>query len=437
MKGKMIIAVRVLSMTALICLLSLSTAYAAPAAAQKSTQQAKPAAGGSAAALKYNPNAPPQGTITITNPQSGKTWYTGTYQLVEWTCNGTRSNSANVTLWRNNQQFAVIWTGSATGRAPYIVPWEAPSGSYELRVTSDTDTRIEARSQVTIVPTSVTIVTPETLYPGSRYTITWSYTGTIQGINLAIVDSSGKVVQSIPNISAGANGNGVWPWTVPAPALPAGKSSAQYRFQISGKFRTSVTGNATVDKVLGTSNLFTIKLYEITVSAPKAGEVLYLGDKYTVTWTYKGNPPPLNFSLCGQKMTTTWGGVPVSGEDCGLLGTSQFSSMTTGAGKGSFVWTLPTQPPNGKVFPFHLKSNLPEVVGGIPGQSLIYAAVRSPEFFFDCKQPYTKCTHVQFVGLGHTASNVYCSDLSNDAKNCGKCENKCGPNMICAQGKCK
>ena len=69
--------VQVLTPVLLVCLLMLTCmAYAAPAATQKSTQQFQPAGG---AASILNPNAPPQGTITITTPQSGATWYTGMY----------------------------------------------------------------------------------------------------------------------------------------------------------------------------------------------------------------------------------------------------------------------------------------------------------------------------------------------------------------------
>ncbi len=106
-------------MSALICLLSLSTAYAAPAAAQKttqqSTQQVKPATGTVSNLL--NPNAPPQGTITITpsskNNVNASTCFTGSYQYIEWTCTGTRSNLVDITLWKDNQKKITIGNGVA------------------------------------------------------------------------------------------------------------------------------------------------------------------------------------------------------------------------------------------------------------------------------------------------------------------------------------
>jgi hypothetical protein len=285
-RGKSV--VQVLTPVLLICLLVLTCmAYAAPAATQKATQQAKPATSAtSPASIKYDPNAPPQGTITINASSKGNvnasTWYTGSYQYIEWTCKGIRSNLVDVTLWQSNRQVANIWTGVATGQTAYVVPLSMAAGSYEVRVTSEDDTRIEARFPVNVVVTSVTLATPPgTLLSGSPYTITWSYTGTIVSAKLSILDSSGAVVQSIPNISAGSNGNGSWPWTVPTPT--AGKSSDQYRFQISGIFLTSASSSAKTDAVLGASDLFTIAKPSIQV-VRFTGWQYSPGSQYPITW---------------------------------------------------------------------------------------------------------------------------------------------------------
>ena len=289
MKARVNYVVRVLTPVLLVCLFALtSTAYAAPAAAQKAaTQQAKPAVSAtSPAAMKYDPNAPPQGTITIPASSKGNvnasTWYTGSYQYIQWTCNGTRSNLVDVTLWQSNRQVATIWIGVATGQTAYVVPMSMATGSYEVRVTSEDDTRIEARLPVNVVPTTVTLGTPPgTLLSGSPYTITWSYTGNIQSVKLAVLDASGAIIQSMPNISAGSNGQGIWPWTVPTPA--AGKSSVQYRFQISGTFLTSAASSAKADTVLGTSDLFTIAKPSIQV-ARFTGWQYSPGSQYPITW---------------------------------------------------------------------------------------------------------------------------------------------------------
>jgi hypothetical protein len=328
---------QVLTPVLLVCLLALTCmAYAAPAATQKATQQVKPATSPtSAASVKYDPNAPPQGTITINASSKGNvnasTWYTGSYQYIQWTCNGTRTNLADVTLWQSNRQVATIWTGSATGQTAYVVPMSMAAGSYEVHVTSEDDTRIEARFTVNIVPTTVTLTTPPgALLSSSPYTITWTYTGNIQSVKLTILDSSGAVVQDIPNISAGTNGNGVWPWTVPT--LPAGKTSVQYRFQISGTFLTSAASSAKTDSVLGTSDLFTVRLPKIEVGSflLKANVAeCSPGRTYQIIWNSELNGKPVKVELyktyAGTVVQTIQANVP-----------SQASN--------SISWTVPSIP---------------------------------------------------------------------------------------------
>jgi len=285
-----------------VCLFVLTcTVYAAPSTAQKSTRQAQPA--GSPASNLLNPNAPPKGTITITASSKGNvnasTWYTGSYQYIQWTCNGTHSNLVDVTLWQNNRQVVVIGTGIASGQTAYVVPLGTAPGSYEVRVTSEDDTRVAARFPVNILPTSVVLTTPQgALVTGSPYTITWAYAGKLQSVKLAVLDSSGAVVTSEPNISVGSNGKGSWPWTVPSPM--AGKSSDQYRFQISAMLPTSVTSNVNTETVLGTSDLFTIRLPTIQVDPflRKAGVAeCSPGRQYQITWSSELNGKPVKVEL--------------------------------------------------------------------------------------------------------------------------------------------
>jgi len=333
------------------CLLVLTyTVYAAPPTIQKSIQPAKTATSPtSPAPVKYDPNAPPKGTITISASTKGNvnasTWFPETYQYIQWTCNGTRSNLVDVNLWHNNSKYADISKGISTGQTGYKVPKNMTEGNYELRITSQDDPRVEAR---------------KTVY---------------------------------------------------------------------------------------------VRLFEIAITAPKANEVLFLGDNYTVTWTYKGNPPPITgFTLCATLITHYVMGKPVTKEGCGLTPTGQFSSITTGMGKGSAIWTLPTQPPKG-LDKFFLKITLPVPakgqtssfgIGNVPinPPSESVFGVSSPGFSVACKLPYTKCSHCgPYIpgapGFQPCLILHYCANLLNDVKNCGGCANKCGPNMVCDQGKCK
>jgi len=235
-------------------------AHATPNPSGVSTAQPAPTISATPATRPtYDPNAP-KGMITFTasskNNVNASTWYTGSFQYVAWTCNGTASNAADVTLWKNDQQYATIATKATAGTTTYLVPLNAAPGVYELRVTSTGDRRVEARKSITVAFTTATLASPPaTLVSGSSYTINWSYTSN-PNIKLSMVDASGALVQEYPNVATGVNGKGVWPISVPVP--PTGKTSFQCRFRIVGTFRTSIANQDKTDVVLSTSSPFTI-----------------------------------------------------------------------------------------------------------------------------------------------------------------------------------
>jgi hypothetical protein len=248
-------------------------------------------------------NCPPQGSITITTPRAATVWPAYSYQVIHWTCNGTRSNTADVTLWQSNQQVKVsdVWLGSATGKTAYIVPASVPPGNYQLRVALQADPRVQAWVPVTIVPTAVTLAAPqEPLVIWAPHTITWTYTGGVSTLKLSVLDASGAVVESIPSIPPGSDGKGSWRWNGLA-MLPAGKTSAEYRFQVSGTYHHSVTTSGMVDVVLGTSNPFTVRLPKIQVWASFLADAgvreCSVGRQYVVPWTSELNGKPVKAEL--------------------------------------------------------------------------------------------------------------------------------------------
>jgi len=284
MKEKSRIAARVFTVTVTVFLLSLScNAYAAPPAAQKAAPQVQAAP--SAASRLLNPNTPPKGTITIN--ASGKanvnasTWYTGSYQYIQWTCNGTSSNLVDVTLWQNNSKVVVIGTGIATGQTAYTVPWDTRAGQYELRVTSEDDSRIEARQAVNIVLTTLTITTPkkdDSWYGGGIYQIAWQIQGTQTSVNLSLWQmSADKTI----NIGTGITG-GNMQYTVPL-ALPPD----QYYLYVNGKDAPGL---------MGAQHLF-VTAATMTIIQPQANSSWAPGQTYPIAWQFMGNPGPLKIEF--------------------------------------------------------------------------------------------------------------------------------------------
>lgn len=279
-----------------------------------------------------NPNAPPQGSIAITTPTSGKTWHTGSYQIIQWACTGMRYTTVDVSLWKDGRLFADIGKRVGTGRTAYIIPFDAAAGFYELRVTSDTDTRIEAKMPVTVAVTRINFVNPvPAMVSGSPYTIKWTHSANLSGIKISVLDDSGAVVQEYPNVPPGAGGNGSWSWHVPLP--PSGKTSVQYRFSATGRFHADVTNNnAWVDRILGQSSLFTVRLPKILVgSFGLTANVAQCspGRTYQQSWNSELNGRPVKIELCNAS----------SGKAVHTI-----QASTPSQEKNAITWTAPNIP---------------------------------------------------------------------------------------------
>lgn len=99
-----------------------------------------------------NPNAPPDGTVTITTPKNGETWDIGSRHEIQWTGTGKGASLVNVTLWIGDRELQIIGTDVGSGHIFYKVDPMLAGYTIELRVTSSYDTRIEARQSITIHP---------------------------------------------------------------------------------------------------------------------------------------------------------------------------------------------------------------------------------------------------------------------------------------------
>lgn len=310
-----------------------------------------------------NPDAPPQGSISITAPAGGTTWHTGSYQIIQWSSNGTRSNFTNISLWKDDRLYAEIGRDVATGRTAYIVPFNAAAGLYELRVVNR-DNRIQAKVPVTVAVTRVTLMNPTTvLTSGSQYPIAWTYSSSLAALKLTVLDSAGAVIQEIRNVPIGTGGQGKLTWTVPA--LPPGQSSLQCRFRATGTFHADVTNNnAWVDRVLSQSDLFTVRLPKISVgSFALSAKVAQCspGRQYRQNWDSELNGRPVKVELCkansGQVVHTIHAGV-------------------ASHAKNSITWTAP---------------NIPETLSReglvIRITSLENPAVTGKGSFFNCERP--------------------------------------------------
>ena len=242
--------------------------------------------------------SPPKGTITVTSPQSGETWWTGGTYKITWTCNGTRSNLVNLSLWKDNNFYATLGEDVGSGRSSYKVPFELfeygdlYGKSCEIRVTDAYDPRVEGRQPIIIKPTTVTVATPDTdLLLLSTYTISWTYEGHPGWLEIRLKDPNhSEFGFNWEHIHPGVNGIGTYDINVPGAFTYFGKSSERYRITIrnEGSF-----------KLLGESDAFIIRLPVIHV-APMPGPYSP-GSQYQIIWSSELNGKNVNVELFSLK----------------------------------------------------------------------------------------------------------------------------------------
>jgi hypothetical protein len=381
-------------------------AYAAnPAVQQKQSPVSKP---------PINPNAPPQGTITITKPQSGATWYTGSYEVIQWTCNGTRSNVVDVTLWQGNKLIATLWTNVATGRTAYTVPSNMAAGSYELRVTSENDYRVEARQPVAIALPRITITAPnhnEVLYLGSQHKITWTYEGNTGTVNLSLTQDPTVYYTYWPGSLSSitmANGQGRAVWQLPS------KPFWDPCF-MSGEILFHITIRGTNNNIMADSSKFKISCANSSLCyglIPGSGCNAVCTDLQT------------DVNNCG-----------ACGNNCGTLLAPEGWQVPRPAvceqGKCKCIPTETLCTGKTKNYCADLKSDSRNC--GACGFSCPLNLVCSNRRCICPSWSSTTCPD-KTSPIGYT-----CNDLKSDNSNCGKCGNKCTgtQNPYCVNGACQ
>jgi len=385
MKKKSRTAVRVFTLTILICVLALSCiAYAAPpASTQKPASQVQAVPIGGPSPL-INRNAPPPGTITITSPASGVTWYAGSRYEIQWTCTGSCS-LVDVTLWYGGVKTFVVGTGIGSGRTSYTVPTNAAAGSYELRVTSDYDTGVEARQPVTVVLPSITITTPkpnEQLSTGTQYTIRWTYTGDPGQVDV-YQGEQGIIARSV----AGSMGQGSVTWSISDSmqgyddVMPG-----SHKIVIKSKSNPSIPASSVLFNLVckyGTCNKackdFQSDPYSCGFCDHRCGKTPSAYNCVNGSCVCK----PTN-TMCGSQCVDLNG----DNDNCGTCGTKCATEKGFRCVKAA-------------------------------------CAVSDPQKYQEW------CTSLGLIACGNN-----CVDCKTDPQNCGRCGNRCPAGQVCSGSKC-
>jgi len=217
--------------------------------------------------------------VTVTTPNGGETWTTGTTSTITWTSDII--GNVRIDLLKNGQQRAVISHGTPNDSSfTWMVPACIASGTdYTVKISSCLNPSLSDVSDANFTingggGTVVTVTAPnggETLTSGTASTITW--TSDITG-NVRISLYKNGVHRAV--ITPGTPNNGTFIWTIPA-CIATG---TDYTVKISSCNNSSVNdfSDATFTINGGGGTI-------VTVTAPNGGESFTAGSPCSITWT--------------------------------------------------------------------------------------------------------------------------------------------------------
>jgi subtilisin family serine protease len=257
-------------------------------------------------------------TITVTSPNGGEEWITGSSHAIKWTSTGeVTSVSIEYSTNSGNSWTIIEDAGPNDGTHMWTVPDE-PSNNCLVRIrNSDKDGKpldtSDSKFSIKLPPAEMIKVTSpdggETLYSGLIHEITWTGSESIENVAIDYSVDNGETWTGIGNSTPN---DGKHRWTVPA---------LQESPSTNCLIRVSDTDGDPVDT---SDAAFSIVLpATITVTSPNGGETLNAGSSHDITWTSSGSVGnvTIEYSL---NSGTTW--TTIAGS-C--------------ANSGAYDWTVP------------------------------------------------------------------------------------------------
>lgn len=209
--------------------------------------------------------------ITVTSPNGGEQWQSGSSQNITWT-SGNISNVKIEYSTNAGTDWATIIpsTAAASGSYNWNIPLGIGSSQMLVKISDASNTAITDSSNSTFSISNLVMTSPlggEQFQAGKIHNITWSANSGISNISIEYSTNSGstwnQIVASVPASS------GTYAWTI-----PSNLSGTQHRIKITNLANSQINSQ---------SGDFTIK--QLSLTAPTGGEVWQGGISRNITWT--------------------------------------------------------------------------------------------------------------------------------------------------------
>ncbi len=274
-------------------------------------------------------------SITVTSPNGGESWATGSTHDITWTSTGDVGSNVKIEILKAG---IVYWTIANTPNDGSCSRSFSDAGGtdYRVRISSLTNPSITDSSNGYFTIMGITVTSPnggESWVQGSQHDITWTSYGVIGYVKIDLERNGLNSQTLVTNIPANS---GTFQWTIPT-TLATGPDN-RYRIRVSSTTNAAITDFSNSHFTIAPSGLPPT----ITVRSPNGGEVWIRGTTHTITWDYTGNPGSnVKISLLQR------------GNE---VGTISSSTSIGSSGKGSYTWSINPSVSTGSNFQVRIQS---------------------------------------------------------------------------------
>ncbi|MCP4221247.1 MAG: hypothetical protein GY765_41860, partial [bacterium] len=210
--------------------------------------------------------------LTLTSPNGGENWETGTTETISWTSIGTIAN-VKIELYRNSAWEQLSASTANTGSYSWAIS-EPASTNCKVRISdaAKATTLDESDTVFTLTKPGLTLTSPnggEDWETGTTKTISWTSIGTIANVKIELFRNGAWEL-----LNASVTNTDSYSWAVSEPA----STNCKVRISDAAKATTFDESDA----------VFTITKPGITVTTPNGGEDWETGNNQTINWTSTG-----------------------------------------------------------------------------------------------------------------------------------------------------
>jgi PKD repeat protein len=219
---------------------------------------------------------PAQG-ITVTSPNGGETWISGSTQVISWTSTSIANikieySTDNGSNWNN----IIASYAANNGTYTWLIP-STPSSQCLIRISDASNPQVSDQSNTIFTISSrstISINSPnggEDWVAGTTHSISWTSESVT---NIKIEYSTNNGSNWINIISSTPANSGSYSWLIP------NTPSSQYLVKISDVSNPLINDQSNTTFIISSAISPTISL-----TSPNGGENLIIGNVYIITWT--------------------------------------------------------------------------------------------------------------------------------------------------------